>query len=43
VVAIVARNMAEFAFGGSLESDGRFFVGRLDKNLALIPVKLFSH
>jgi hypothetical protein len=35
--------LAESAFGGSLESGGRFYVGAFDRNLASVAVKMFSH
>jgi hypothetical protein len=35
--------MAESAFGGSLESSGRFCVGAFGLNLASVAVKMFSH
>jgi hypothetical protein len=50
VATLVARNstglwwgMEESAFGGSLESGGRFCVGAFGRNLVSIVVKLFSH
>jgi hypothetical protein len=33
----------ESAFGGSLESGGRFCVGAFGRNLASVAVKMFSH
>jgi hypothetical protein len=33
----------ESAFGGSLESGGRFCVGAFGRNLASVAVKIFSH
>jgi hypothetical protein len=35
--------LAESAFGGSLESGGRFCVGAFGRNLASVAVKIFSH
>jgi hypothetical protein len=35
--------IAESAFGGSLESGGRFYVGAFGRNLASVTVKMFSH
>jgi hypothetical protein len=35
--------LVESAFGGSLETGGRFCVGAFGKNLASIAVKIFSH
>jgi hypothetical protein len=35
--------VAESAFGGSLESGGRFCVGAFGRNLASVAVKMFSH
>jgi hypothetical protein len=35
--------LAESAFGGSLESGGRFCVGAFGRNLASVAVKMFSH
>jgi hypothetical protein len=32
-----------YAFGGSMESGGRFYVIALNRNLALVSVKMFSH
>jgi hypothetical protein len=34
--------LAESAFGGSLESGGRFFVGTFGRNLDRVAVKMFS-
>jgi hypothetical protein len=36
-------NLAESAFGGSLESGGQFCVGEFGRNLGLITLKMFSH
>jgi hypothetical protein len=35
--------MAGSAFGGSLESGGRFCVGAFGRNLASVALKMFSH
>jgi hypothetical protein len=35
--------LAEFAFGGSLESEGWYYVGRFDKNLVSVATKMLSH
>jgi hypothetical protein len=35
--------LTESAFGGNLESGGRFCVGAFDRNLASVAVKMFSH
>jgi hypothetical protein len=35
--------LAESAFGGSLESGGRFCVDAFGRNLASVAVKMFSH
>jgi hypothetical protein len=35
--------LAESAFGGSLESGGRFCVPAFGRNLASVAVKMFSH
>jgi hypothetical protein len=35
--------MVGSAFGGSLESGGRFCVGAFDRNLASVAVNMFSH
>jgi hypothetical protein len=35
--------LAESAFGGSLESGGRFCVGAFGRNLTSVAVKMFSH
>jgi hypothetical protein len=35
--------LAESAFGGNLESGGRFCVGAFGRNLASVAVKMFSH
>jgi hypothetical protein len=50
VATLVARNtkrlwwgLAESAFGGSLESGGRFYVVAFGRNLASVAVKMFSH
>jgi hypothetical protein len=51
VETLVARNaneamvapMVGSAFGGSLESSGRFCVGAFGRNLASVAVKMFSH
>jgi hypothetical protein len=48
VATLVARSaneamVAESAFGGSLESGGRFCVGAFGRNLASVAVKIFSH
>jgi hypothetical protein len=36
-------SLAESAFGGSLESDGRYCVSAFGKNMASVVVKMFSH
>jgi hypothetical protein len=36
-------DLAEFAFGGSLESGCWFCVGAFGRNLASVTVKMFSH
>jgi hypothetical protein len=54
VTTLVAKNekksrwrlwwdMEESAFGGSLESGGRFCVSAFDRNLVSVAVKMFSH
>jgi hypothetical protein len=35
--------LAEYAFGGSLESGGRFCVDTFGRNVASVAVKMFSH
>jgi len=35
--------VAEPAFGGSLESDGRLCVGAIDRDFATVAMKIFSH
>jgi hypothetical protein len=35
--------LAESAFGGSVESGGRFCIGAFGRNLASVAVKMFSH
>jgi hypothetical protein len=45
VATLVARNTNDDyggAYGGSLESDGRFCVGAFGRNLASVVVKMFS-
>jgi hypothetical protein len=37
------RGLAESAFGGSLESGGRFCVGVFGRNLARVAVKMVPH
>jgi hypothetical protein len=39
----VVTSVAESAFGGSMESGGRFYVGAFDRNLASVAVKKFLH
>jgi hypothetical protein len=36
-------DLAEYAFGGSLESGGRFCLGAFGRNLASVAVKMYSH
>jgi hypothetical protein len=36
-------SLTESAFGGSLESCGRFCVGAFGRNLASVDLKMFSH
>jgi hypothetical protein len=47
VATLVARNANEAlvgsAFGGGLESGGRFCVGAFGRNLASVAVKMFSY
>jgi hypothetical protein len=38
-----AHGRVESAFGGILESGGRFCVGAFGRNLASVAVKMFSH
>jgi hypothetical protein len=46
-VTLVARNAEEAmvgsAFGGSMESGGRFCAGAFGRNLASVAVKMFLH
>jgi hypothetical protein len=54
VATLVARNaneamvslwwgLAESAFGGSLESGGRFCVGAFGRNMSSVAIKMFPH
>lgn len=38
---LIWRNLAESAFGGSMKSDGWFYVGTFDRNQASVIVNMF--